>query len=260
MALLFSYPAKPQQSGTASAPARDTVKVEFSMNDTNSQPSSQHFHQGETVTLRFSISDKVSGTPLSGLHPAAWMELHGEKESAAPVSCKERVQKLLNTNFLSHPELDLNSYYVLVMNDDSTITIMDPQFSYGNPRLVASLPLAGPGTDWKFSVDQKLLFVSMPLSGKLAVIDTKNWQVIRNIDLGPGLGRISLQPDGRRLWAAYGSGPGEGVAAIDVASLQVAGKVETGAGPHEIAFSEDGRQAFIVNTGAGTVSIRDTAK
>ena len=95
--------------------------------------------------VRFSIHDKVSGVPLDGLHPAAWMDLHGEKEPADPAPCKERVKKLLNASVLSRPEIDLNSYYVLVMNDNATISVIDPQFSYGASRVIATVPLASPG-------------------------------------------------------------------------------------------------------------------
>jgi YVTN family beta-propeller protein len=220
--------------------------------------------------VRFSIRDKVSGIPLDGLHPAAWLDLHneelhsedphGEKQPAAPVPCKERVQKLLNASALSRPEIDLNSYYVLVMNDNASISVIDPQFSYGASRVIASVPLASPGGDWQFSGDQKLLFVSMPSSGKIAVIDTSSWQVLRSIDVGAGISRISLQPDGRRIWVAYGEAASSGAAAIDVARLQIAGNIQTGIGPHEVAFSTDGRLAFVTNQGAGTVSVIDAAK
>jgi len=264
--MLASSASAQQPSGTP-PPARDTVAVEFSMSQADSSlPSSSHVRQGENVVVRFSIRDKVSGVPLDGLHPAAWLDLHnnedlhGEKELAAPVPCKERVQKLLNASTLSRPEIDLNSYYVIVMNDNATISVIDPQFSYGASRVIASVPLASPGGDWQFSEDQKLLFVSMPSSGKIAVLDTSSWQVLRNIDIGAGISRISLQPDGRRIWITFNDGASSGAAAIDVAKLQIADRIQTGSGPHEIAFSADSRLAFITNKGAGTVSLIDTAK
>jgi YVTN family beta-propeller protein len=257
---MLPLPAAPQQSSGA-PPARDTVKVEFSIDHTNSSlaPGSA-FHVGEIVNVRFSIRDKVSGIPLEGLHPAAWLDLHGEKEPADPAPCKDRVRKLLNANFLSPPEIDLNGYYVVVMNRDSTVTVVDPQFASGTARVVATIQLASPGKDWQFTGDQKLLFVGMPLSGKVAVIDTTSWRVTRNVEVGPGIDRLLMQPDGRRLWIAYGDGANSGVAAIDAADLQLRGRVQVGAGPHDIAFSGDGHTVFVSNTGAGTVSVMDTAK
>jgi len=271
MILTGTLSASAQQSSGPPPPAKDNVAVEFSMSQADSSlPSSSHFHQGENVMVRFSIRDKVSGAPLDGLHPAAWLDLHsedlhsgdlhGEKEAAAPVPCKERVKKLLNASALSRPEIDLNSYDVIVMNDNATISVIDPQFSYGASRVIATVPLASPGGDWQFSDDQKLLFVSMPGSEKIAVIDTASWQVIRNVDVGPGLGRVFLQPDGRRIWIANNDGTSSGVSPMDVTKLQIAGKILTGAGPHEIAFSADGRLAFVTNKNAGTVSVIDTAK
>lgn len=257
--MLLTSPAIPQQS-SGSPPARDTIKVEFSIVHTNSSLSvGSPLRTGEIVKVRFGIRDKVSGTPLDGLHPAAWLDLHGEKEPGDPVPCKERVQKLLNANFLPPSAIDLNGYYVIVMNSDATITVVDPQFGSGAARIVATTPLASPGKDWQFSSDQKLLFVGMPLSGKVAVIDTASWRVTRNLDVGPAINRLLMQPDGRRLWVAYGEAGNSGVAAIDVADLALR-KIETGVGPHDIAVSGDGHTMFVTNAGAGTVSVIDAAR
>lgn len=257
--LLFVPLVKSQQPADSAPSAKDTVKVEFSINHTNSAvlPASA-FHPGETVKVRFSIHDKVSGAPLDGLHPAAWLDLHGEKETSASVPCKERVRKLLNTNFLSPPEIDLNGYYVIVMNNDATVSVVDPQFSSGASRVVATIPLASPAVDWQLSDDQKLLFVGMPLSGKVAVIDTASWRVIRNLDVGQGIGRVLIEPDRRRLWVTFGRGPNSGVAVVDAANLQVADRIQAGAGSNDITFSSDGQLAFLTNSSAGTVSVIDT--
>jgi YVTN family beta-propeller protein len=257
--ILLASPAATQQSD-ASPSARDTVKVEFSIDHTNSSlPSSSPLHPGEIVKVRFKIQDKISGTPLDGLHPAAWLDLHGEKEPPEAAPCKDRVRKLLNANFLFPPEIDLNGYYVVVMNNDATVKVVDPQFSSGSARVVATIPLESPGKDWQLAGDEQLLFVAMPLSGKVAVIDTASWRVTRRLEIGPGINRLRMQPDGRRLWVAYGEGTNSGVAFINVASLQLAGKIQTGSGPHDVGFSGDGHAVFVTNAGAGTVSVIDTA-
>jgi YVTN family beta-propeller protein len=255
--LLLGSLASPQQPARPLA-ARDTVAVDFSMDHANSSASGAPFRQGETVRVRFSVRDKVSGAPLDGLHPAAWLDLHGEKDPADPVPCRQRVQKLLNANFLALPEIDLNGYYVLVMNNDTSISVVDPQFSSGAARMIATIPLASPAIDWQLSDDQKLLFVGMPVSGQIAVIDTLNWRLIRNVEIGQEISRVSMQPDGRRLWIAHGHGSDSGVAIMDVQNLQLAGKVQTGVGPHDIAFSSDSHLVFVSNTGSGTVSVLDS--
>jgi DNA-binding beta-propeller fold protein YncE len=250
-----------QLAAPSPSPARDMVAVDFSMNPADStSPPSSHFRPGENVIVRFSIRDKVSGTPLEGIHPAAWLDLHGEKDPPASVSCKERVRKLLNASFLSRPEIDLNSYYVIVMNDDATLSVVDPQSWLGSSRAIATVRLPSSAADWVFGNDQKLLFVSMPATGQIAVIDTTSWQVIRIINSWSGIRRISLKPDGRYIWAAYDDGASSGAAAIDISSFQTVGRIQTGAGPHEITFSTDSRQAFVTNGAAGTISVIDTTK
>ena len=257
--LLMGSLAAPQQpSSGGSSVARDTVAVDFSMDHTNSSASDAPFRQGETIRLRFTVRDKISGAPLNGLHPAAWLDLHGEKDPVAPVPCKQRVQKLLNANFLAPPEIDLNGYYVLVMNADASISVVDPQFSSGAARTVVTIPLPSPAIDWQLSDDQKLLFVAMPVSEQIAVFDTRTWRLIRSVEVGQGISRVAMQPDGRLLWIAY-DGNDSGVSVLDVQNLQLIGKVKTGTGRHELAFSLDSHLVFVTNTESGTITVLDSS-
>ncbi|HLK54530.1 MAG TPA: hypothetical protein VKU42_13810, partial [Candidatus Angelobacter sp.] len=121
--VLLASLAASQQPASPS-PAKDTVAVDFSMEHANAAAPGSPFHPNETIKVHFNIRDKISGAPLDGLHPAAWLDLHGEKDPADPVPCKQRVQKLLNANFLAAPEVDLNGYYVLVMNSDASISVV----------------------------------------------------------------------------------------------------------------------------------------
>jgi DNA-binding beta-propeller fold protein YncE len=206
--------------------------------------------------VRFHVRDKVSGTPLEGRHPAAWIDPKNADEAQRPVVCKDRVKSLLSSEIPGRPAIDLNTYYVLVMNNDASITVMDPQFGSGDARALAVIPLKAPAADWTFSVDGKLLFASMPQAGRVAVIDTSKWRWQRDIEIGPGAGRIALQPDGHYLWVSDDSG----WAVVDAANLTLAGRVETGAGPHEIAFDTGNHFAFATNREAGTVTLIDIGR
>jgi YVTN family beta-propeller protein len=224
------------------------------------------FREGDPVAVRFRVTDTHTGQPLSSLYPAAWMDRLPEVAEEQTDSCKQKVESFIGGSLLAQPELDLNVYYVLALNDDATISVVDPLFGFGNTKLLAMAFLEAPGYDWALTADQRWLFVSMPEAGKVAVVSTADWQVATNLEVGPNPGRLAIQPDGKYLWVAYRERlPGtpsesatSGVSAIDVERLRLAGQVPAGAGDHDLAFDDRGRHLFVTNRADGTVSVIDT--
>ena len=49
---------------------------------------------------------------------------------------------------LAPPEIDFNQYYVVALNDDATVTVVDPLSGFGGTKLLALVTLPGPGADW----------------------------------------------------------------------------------------------------------------
>ena len=97
--------------------------------------------------------------------------------------------------------IDLNSYFILVMNRDNTIAVIDPITGVkGITKLYAQVYLKQPGADWAKSDDQRRLFVTMPRADAVAVVDTDTFKVVRNVDAGKNPVRIARQPDGKYLW------------------------------------------------------------
>ena len=218
-----------------------------------SQASAHKFREGDDVTIQFRLTDTATREPLNGVSPAAWMDL---LTGATPAdSCDKSVKAFLEGTLFSRAELDLNSYYVLAMNEDPTVTVVDPLFGYGNSKLLALIELKSPGDDWAITRDQRLLFVSMPQAGQIAVIDPDVWRVISNLEAGEHVNRLVIQPDGHYLWAATDSG----VTVFSLPDLKMAGRIATGAGPHWIVTGEDSQFAFVSNAGARTVSLIDVA-
>jgi YVTN family beta-propeller protein len=212
--------------------------------------------EGDDVTIRFTITDTSTGAPLRNLYPVAWMDL---RRDDANVDCTKKIASFLGQSLTSRPEFDLNTYYVLALNQDSTITVVDPMFQFGGTKLLAIVALKSPGHDWALTSDQGKLFVSMPDSNQVAVVDTLTWKVINNIDAGPGAARLALQPDEHYVWAAYSDSAsgaaGSGVAPIATNDLKVKAKIPTGRGIHDIAFSGDNNLAFVTNKDDDTVSV-----
>jgi YVTN family beta-propeller protein len=218
---------------------------------------------GERALVKFRVTDAATGAPLSGLRPSAWLDLPLEIRgfSGKPLSCEEQVQGYLGGTLMAKPTVDLNSFFILALNDDPSISVIDPTVDVaGMTQLFALIQLSGPGEDWVLSADQNRLFVTLPASNQVAVAEMDGFDVAMHLDGGPNPGRIAIQPDQRYVWVANdGERAGEGgVTVIDPQSLSPVTFIPTGAGHHELAFSADSRFAFVTNSESGTLSVIDT--
>ncbi|MBF8742496.1 cytochrome D1 domain-containing protein [Pseudomonas guariconensis] len=253
---LLQEPADPQGLHRLS---RDGVTVEFEARPLDGGV----LREGSFANIRFKVSDQASGQPLSGMAPGAWLDPAqsaptGDRDS----SCKARVALFLKSSIGARPLLDLNSYFLLVLNKDPSLTVIDPTVSVGGvTSTLARIDLPGRPMDWVATSDDKQVFVSMPDQGQVAVIDTETFTRVANLEAGEQPLRVALQPDQRRLWVGNNSSdPAKGgVTVIDVPSRGMLKSFITGSGHHEIAFSNDSRYAFVSNRDAGTLSIIDAA-
>ena len=208
---------------------------------------------GEPARIRFSITDTTTGEPFTRLSPAAWLSRHGGG-GATPRTCSEKIREFLGGSIFAKADADLNTFRVLALNDDATITVVDPLFGFGGTKLLALVPLASPGADWVLSPDSSRLFVTQPEAGRVAVVDTATWLVTANLAVSGSPGRAALQSDGHYLWVAREGG----VAIVTAAAApSIAANIDTGAGPHDIVFSADSHWAFVSNATAQTLSVID---
>ncbi|MDH0733866.1 cytochrome D1 [Pseudomonas sichuanensis] len=253
---LLQQPADPQALHRLS---RDGVTVEF-----EARPlAGAELREGDFASIRFKVSDQASGQPLSGMAPGAWLD----PAQSAPVgdrdsSCKARVALFLKSSIGARPLLDLNSYFLLVLNKDASLTVIDPTVSVGGvTSTLARIDLPGRPMDWVATRDDRQVFVSMPERNQVALIDTETFRRVATLDAGEQPLRVALQPDQRLLWVGNNSSDPDkgGVTVIDVPSRTMLKSFITGSGHHEIAFSADSRYAFVSNRDGGTLSVIDTA-
>ena len=249
-------------SGSAQRLERDGVAVDFQLRPVTV---GGQLTEGSFVDVRFQLTDSTSGQPLSGVAPGAWVD---PQQSAADQaqgrerSCKSRVGAFLKSSVGARPLLDLNSYYVFIMNQDASVSIVDPSVSVGGvTSTLGRIDLKQPPMDWVSRKDNKRLFVSMPAAGEVAVIDAEKFRLLDSIPAGSQPVRVALQPDERLLWIGNNDRDPDkaGVTVIDVQSLKTLKHLATGRGHHEIAFSQDSRHAFVSNRDDGTLSVIDIA-
>src|ERR1051326_3925072 len=105
---------------------REGIAVEFDLEPIDAQKKKAGIVEaGDTATFRFTITDTTTGTRLTGLHPAAWMDARRNNEES---ECAKKITNFLSANLLARPQLDFNAYYVLALNSDATISVVDPLF------------------------------------------------------------------------------------------------------------------------------------
>lgn len=254
---LFCLAAAQAQAPSGGRAVQAGVAVDLSVEPAGEKPG--ELREGQEALFRFRIFDTATGTPLAGGYPAAWIDFVPDTARVESKSCTDRVEELIGGSILSRPEVDLNVYYVLALNEDATISVVDPLFGFGNTKLLAMVYLDSPGEDWALSPDRKRLYVSVPESDQVAVVDTVAWKVVSKIAVGPRPTRLALQPDGARLWVTLEGGT-DGVAAIDTAKLEVAARLPAGRGRHELALSDDNRFVYVTSAADRTLSVIDAAR
>lgn len=241
--------------------------------------------------VSFRLVDAAGRPVVPSAPPAVWIgrqALAASPAGDAP-TCEDRIKSYIQGTFDARPEIDLTSYFVLALNDDATISVIDPLNGVaGISQLFAMVLLAGRGEDWVMGNDGKTLFVSMPEIGQVAVVNTDDFEVARNIDVGGTPVRMTLQPDGRSLWVADDPADGApgGVTVVDTATFEVIARLDAAPGEHEVVFSGEVADAhghdseatpgpdatttpgsdatttyaFVANRGAGTLAIVDAKR
>jgi YVTN family beta-propeller protein len=234
---------------------QDGIEIEF-----NVEPATKHgtseVMAGEDAIFRFRLRDTTNKAPLTSVRPAAWVAQRERPGPLAAEQCRAKVESFLQGSMRSRPDVDLNAFYLLALNEDASVSVIDPLLGFGGSKLLALVMLKSPGEDWTLTADRTRLFVSMPQVNQVAAVDTSTWKVTTYIPTGPKPARLTLQPDEKYLWVS----DEEGVTVIDTTTLKVAKRIATGAGRHELAFGTNNRFAFVANNDNGVVSIIDVAK
>ena len=210
------------------------------------------------------ISDARTGLPLSGVRPRAWIARRPSEMLATETECTDKVRALSGGLLSTRADVDLNSYRVLTLNHDKTISVINPQVAFGATKLENLIVLPAVGADWVLAKDRDRLFVSLPEADAVAVIDTVTRRLVATLSTGTGSRphRVAIDERGR-VWVGL-----DGVAAVAVIDAGAASadpsklpltRIETGSGLHHIVLPPESHYAFVSNSSANTVSVIDTA-
>lgn len=215
---------------------------------------------GQFIRLRLDNKRLADGHPLGNWNVGAWLDREMDSMSGAVPICGQRIGRYLSGNLMQRPLLDLTGYYVLSLDAEPSISILDPSVSFGGrSSLYAAIQLEGRGFDWVKTGDDALLFVALPNENKLSMIDLQTLKVLDHLPLPGSPTRLALQRDERLLWVGQGGAKEEtsAVAVVDTVSRKPIAHFELPTGYHEFAFSANDRYTYISSRQAGALTIVD---
>lgn len=206
------------------------------------------------IGLVLSIVDSRTGQGVTNLRPKAWLSLRRSEQVATETSCEAKVRSFASGQLATRADVDLNSYFLLTLNQDKTVAFINPQVS-SSSKLEGIVQLPEQGLDWVLTKDGKWLYVTMPDASSVALIDTTNHSLVTMIATGTGSKptRIALAPDEQSVWVGLDGLPT--VAVIARGENPKVSIVNVGEGLHQISFTPDGLFAVVTNTAANTVSV-----
>ncbi|WP_437592283.1 YncE family protein [Sorangium sp. So ce1000] len=243
---------------------------------------------GSDVVAEFTITDASTGAPARGLAPLGWMSRRAGADGgasaasfsagapaaslasgasaaslasgavgAAPdeAACREKIKSFKAGLLSVRPEVDMNAYLLWTLNQDNTLSAINPQVALAKTQLRSVVSLAGPGVSFVLHPDRESLYVTLRGGHGLAVVDTRRGLVRVNVPVGQDPSRVVVAPDGRTVWVGN---DGDGtVSVIDARSTDVLKTLQVGPGHHEIAFTGGGRAAWITSQRGESVTVVD---
>jgi YVTN family beta-propeller protein len=243
---------------------QEGLRVQFSIDPVTNQTVPTTLQADQQVRIRMAVTRQSDGRPLDNWNVGAWLDRAVSAASGAMPACDQRVAGYLGGDLLQRPLLDLTGYYVLTLDAEPSVSVLDPSVSFaGRTSLYGSLKLKGRGFDWVKTSDDAKLFVGLAEEPAVAIADLQTLQVLSHV-LIPGLPtRLALAPDERLLWVGHiagaKTGRQEGVSILDTVTNQLVKSLSLPGGHHEFAFSQDGRFVYATSRQAGTVTVLDAA-
>lgn len=194
------------------------------------------------VTLNLQLTDELSGEPIRGLHPLVWM---WRREGDAPPDEKayrEKVKTYLGGLLSAQAEVDFNTYLALTLNNDNTVSVINPQIAFSRTKLKALVALPAAAADWAVDHDRDRAYASLPGPGRLAVIDSARGKMRGSFQVGSNPNRVAVAPD-RSVWV--GNDGDDSVSVREPGAEEPRGQVEVAAGKKSISFDPLRRTAWL---------------
>ena len=234
------------------------VRIHFTIDPVTSNSPPPALQVDQFVRMKMKVNRLADGHPLNNWNVGAWLDMAISAASGSIPVCGQRVAGYLGGDLLQQPLLDLTGYYVLTLDAEPSVSVLDPSVNFaGRSSLYSAMHFEGRGFDWVKTTDDAKLFVGLADKPMVGIADLQTLQVLTHLSI-PGLPtRLMLAPDERLLWVGHvGKDEGqEGVSVIDTVTNRLVASIALPAGHHEFAFSEDGQYVYASSRTAGVVTV-----
>jgi DNA-binding beta-propeller fold protein YncE len=229
------------------------------------------------VDLGFSLNWQDGRGPASGLEPFVWISrLSGEAGPWDRETCEESISRLARGGMEAEQAMALNQMQILTINQDNTLSIINPRVNMATANLQTVIPLGGTPLGASLEEASGLLFLIQERNpppfgpgstsrtpgavgegsakGELVTVDL-NTPGIRN--------RMALQAVPERMWRDPGTGllwvasqDGQ-VSLLDGHNARVIRTLSQTAGYVELAFDPQAGKVFLADGSRGEILVLD---
>ncbi len=214
---------------------------------------------GAEVEILYTVREATTGEPITGLHPLSWIHRRLAPIRPSIEELKELISTFLGGLLSVRADIDLNRYYLLVLNDDSSVSVIDPQIEFSKTKLYQMMMLEGPGEAWCLDDHGERLFVVVSGKARIECLDLTTFESLGFVEVGEGNQPrdLILEPDGDILWVGLDSS--NAVIAIDTRTRAVLERIRVGVGLHRLAMTDDGKTLCVSSSRSGEVVLIDLA-
>lgn len=178
------------------APDSDAVHMELSYT-----PRSDASGLGE---LRVRLRDRLTGQPVD--YPtqrlAAWLQKPLPTLAEGELRCADKVRMLASPGLGRRAAVDLNAHRLMAVNDDRSITFINPFLRLSNAKLEDVVGLPGDVTALLHRRAQHEVWLALAEHGLVLVIDTDARRIKQRYELAPGAAPSALAEAGGAVWVA----------------------------------------------------------
>ncbi len=199
---------------------------------------------GKPLRIGFQILSGEEGTPISDLHPGAWIRPRAEGRK----SCGDAVRNYLAQGPNASQDISLNGYTFITLNQDQTVAVMDPRLNLATSNLLSLTRLQGAAVDWRIAPSREVLYVALNHSRRLVVIDPVTGLVTARIPLADEPVQLAVFDRQALVWVAGNHGA---LWVVDPKKGAVVERFEVGEGRVFLASDRGNRRLFAYAQGDG---------
>ncbi|MEJ5376621.1 MAG: hypothetical protein WHX93_08580 [bacterium] len=254
------------------------LQVHFRMSATGSR-----FLKGVSpgeLELGFRLDWEDGKGPAIGLEPFAWIARATDSSGAWDAqSCQEAVSRMARGGMESEEAIALNKMQILTLNQDQSLSVINPRVSLATANIESIIPLGGRPVEALVDERRGLLFMllektrtpfgpgsseAIPAAvgaggekGELAVFDLQGNRIRGRLELKGLPHKFFADKELELLWITSSSGE---VTLVESQGLRIIRSFRWGQGPVEAQFDPSGTRVFLASSTETHLKVMDARR